>query len=130
MITRIQEISKALAKGDVMVAKELRRSMGPLDAETEAEISEVARQAIIGYLKKGDVYRAREAERAFNMEQDVIDETVRQAILSSMRDGDTETVAELRNGLPISKSMARELVDYCATWGEKDSAECMRAVLA
>ncbi|HVU06815.1 MAG TPA: hypothetical protein VHE10_03460 [Candidatus Paceibacterota bacterium] len=126
----IKKIAKALSKGDIQEALTIREDMGDIDLGTEIEICEIVRQAIIAFLKKGEIYNARAAESAFDMEQDSIDETVRQAVMSVFRDGDMEKIAELRDGLPISKTMAEELIQYCASWGKPASVACMQAVFA
>ncbi|HVT75229.1 MAG TPA: hypothetical protein VHD69_02355 [Candidatus Paceibacterota bacterium] len=126
----IKKIAKALSQGEIQEALTIKENMGDIDMGTEIEICEIVRQAIIKYLKKGEIYNARAAESAFDMEQDSIDETVRQAVMSIFREGDMEKVAELRDGLPISKIMADELVDYCASWGNPGSTACMKAVFA
>lgn len=126
----IKNIANALSEGEVGKAFEIRSSIAALDGVSEAEISEVVRQAIISYLKRGDIYNAREAESLFKMPKELVDETVRQAVMSSFRDGDMETITGLRDGLPIPQDMARELVDYCVSWGKPGYADCMKAVFA
>ncbi|MDP1625148.1 MAG: hypothetical protein Q8L64_05250 [bacterium] len=130
MTQSIDAIAKALLKGDIARAAVLRKKMGEIDLVTEVEILEVARQAIISFLKKGDIYNAREISIAFDIERDMMDETVRQAFMSSFREGDMEVLAELRDGLPIPSTMAKELIDYSSSWGDPRSADLMKTVLA
>ncbi len=130
MITEIKKIAQALVAGDVARARKIRDGISNLDEASDWEINEIVRQAIIGYLKKGEIYKARQAESLFKLPKESIDDTVKQAVLSSLREGDMETITELRNGLPIPTEMAQELVAYCATWGKDHFNKCIREVFA
>ncbi|MBI5133898.1 MAG: hypothetical protein HZA81_00710 [Candidatus Taylorbacteria bacterium] len=126
----IKEIAKALAKGDVDAAYEARSRLDPTDEVLEHEAREVVRQAIIAYLKKGLIYKARETESRFKLPKDAVDEAIKQAVLSSFRDGNVKRVEELRRDLPINRTLADELIEFCASWGKPDSIACLQTVLA
>lgn len=126
----IKDISKALETGDVRYAYSVWEKVSGAGDDLEYEVHEVVRQAIIVYLKKGYVYKAREAESLFKLPKDAVDEAVKQAILSSFRDGDIKRVKELRHDLPINRTLASELIDFCSSWGKKESILCMQEVLA
>lgn len=125
----VKIIATELAKGNVEVAADLNKRLNP-PHDVELEILEVARQAIIVYLKKGDVYRARQAKKLFGLPQDLIDETVKQAVLSTLVDGNMKRVIELKEELPVKKLIADQIVEYCISWGKKDKALALQAVFA
>lgn len=126
----IKNIARLLENGDIEEAHRAWLQVDDRDGDLQYEVHEIVRQAIIAYLKKGMVYNARRAEILFALPKDAVDEAVKQAVLSSFRDGDVKRVKELRNDLPISKTLADELVNFCASWGKSDYAACMQAVLA
>lgn len=126
----LKDISKALSSGDVDKAHSVWESISDADEALEYELHEIVRQAIISYLKKGHVYKARQAEALFGLPKDAVDEAIKQAVLSSFRDGDVKRVRELRDELPINKTLAGELVSFCASWGKQDYVACMQEVLA
>lgn len=126
----IKNIAKAFERGDIGEAYAIRsRILVPGD-DIEYEIHEVARQAIVNYLKKGLIYKARETESLFKLPKDALDEAVKQAVLSSFRDGNVKRVEELRRDLPITRTLAHELVEFCASWGKPDYVACLQTVLA
>ena len=125
----VKTIAAELAKGNVESAADLNRRLD-LPEDVELEVLEVARQAIIVYLKKGDVYRARQAKRLFRLPQDLVDETVKQAVLSTLADGNMKRVKELKEELPLNKIIADEIVEYCLSWGKKEKALALQAVFA
>lgn len=126
----IKDIAKALSSGDVEKAFEIRNSMTNLSKESEFEINGIVRQAIISFLKKGDVKNVKKVERLFMVPKDSSDDTVKQAVLSSFRDGDMKTIASLKTDLPIESSMAKDLIAYCSTWGKAEYEDCMKSVFA
>jgi len=126
----IKLIAKALSEGNVKEAAAIKSQMVSADQSIEDEINEVARQAVIQYLKTGSVYNAREAERLFKLPKDEVEDAVKQAVMSSLRDGDIETIVELKTDLPISKSMAQEILEYTSSWGKASYIESMQAVFA
>lgn len=126
----IKNIAEALKDGDIEKASRIKKNISSSDEATEYEVCEVVRQAIIVFLKKKEVYNAREAERLFSLPKELVDETIKQAILSIFRDGDIKTVAELKNDLPISPVMAREIIEYCASWGKDGYIEELSVVFA
>ncbi|HEU5114659.1 MAG TPA: hypothetical protein VFT82_02750 [Candidatus Paceibacterota bacterium] len=119
----VKAIADALREGQIEQALAIRSSLRDANDDIQYEIMEVVRQSIISYLKGGEIERAKQAERLFGLEKESVEDTVKQAVLSSFRDGDLETVIELKEGLPIPSALARDILDYCSSWGEPKYVE-------
>jgi hypothetical protein len=126
----VKQIAQALLKGDVKEASLLRKKLVIKDEVVEYEVVEVVRQAMIMYLKEGKIEKAQEIKKHFSIPESVLDETVKQAVLSSFRSGDTKRVIEMRDKLPITEVIGKQLVDYCSTWGKQDFTSSMKNIFS
>lgn len=94
------------------------------------ELMEIAKQAMLNQLKRGNVDIANEIKRGFDLPEELVEDTIQQAVLSSFCDGDVMRIKELKDELPIPKDLRLKIVDYCATWGRKDMTTLMQTVFA
>lgn len=127
---RVKEIAKELSKGNFKKASQLGRELSKVDASFDAEIMEIARQAMIVSLKTGKISAAKEIKKAFAIPEEVVDETVQQAVMSSVYEGDMVHVKMLKKDLPIRKELSEKIVGYCATWGKKDRSTALEQLFA
>jgi len=127
---RVKEIATELSKGTFGKASDLRRELSRIDNLVDAEIMEIARQAMISNLKGGRVDAAKEIRKSFSLSQDIVDETVEQAVMSSLYEGDMQRVRELKADLPIKKELGDKIIGYCATWGKKERTAALEELFA
>ncbi|MEN9622122.1 MAG: hypothetical protein RLZZ67_556 [Candidatus Parcubacteria bacterium] len=125
---KVKEIAYELSKGNIEKAAELRLGVKFDDASLELEVIEIARQAIISYLKKGDTERALETKKFFKIPTDLADEALKQAVLSSYCDGDLKRMLQIRDKMGMSTSLKKEVIEYCESWGRHEEAKAMRLV--
>lgn len=125
---RVKEIAYELSKGNIEKAAELRMSVKFDDSSLELEVVEIARQAIISYLKKGDTDKAIDTKKLFKIPKELADEALKQAILSSYCDGDLKRMIQIRDKMNMSTSLKKEIIEYCESWGRHEEAKAMKVV--
>lgn len=125
----ITDIAAELSKGNVERASEIRKSTKFEDDAYEMEVDEIARQAIVNFLKKGEIDNARKVARLFALPPDSADEAVKQAVLSAIADGDMNLAVEIKDKLPMPKGMCDEVVAYFVSWGKKDQAVLIKTTI-
>ena len=124
----MQEIARELSKGNVEKAREIKVALMAGHDAYDIELIEIVRQAIISYIKKGEVDKACKARELFEVPQDLADEALKQAVLSSYYEGDLKRLIDIKNTVPMSEELRREIVDYCESWGRHEEAKAMRGV--
>jgi hypothetical protein len=125
---KVQEISYHLSQGNVDEAAAIRLSAHFDDPSLELEIIEIAEQALIGYLKSGQVDKACKTSRLFAISEDVAQDAIKQAVLSIYCEGDLSMLLHIKNSVPMSREMREEIIAYCESWGRHAEAEAMRHV--
>ena len=125
---KVKEIAYELAKGNIEKAAELRLSVQFDDKSLELEVVEIARQAIISYLKKGDTKKALDTKKFFKISEELADEALKQAVLSSYCDGNLKRMLQIRDKMDMSTSLKKEIIEYCESWGRHEEAKAMRLV--
>jgi len=126
---KIKEIAYELLQGNVEKAAQLKLNSHFADPALEMEVVEIAKQAIISYLKKGDVEKAFKTKKFFSIPQEEVEGALKQAILSSYFDGDLKRVLDIRHKMPMSLEFRQEVIDYCDSWGRHHEAEVMKNLL-
>jgi len=125
----VKEIAYLLSKGSVEKAAELRMSVTFDDKELELEVVEIVRQALFSYFKKGEIKKAENTQRLFKIPTESIDDALKQAVLSNYRDGNFKSMIQIRNNIPMSRSLRAEIVEYCESWkSHQKEAEAMKKV--
>lgn len=125
-MSEIKEIAVELSKGNIERASEIKMNVRFEDEALELEAVEVVRQAMIGYLKQGEIEKAHKTWTLFALPEDVAEEVLKQAILSVYYAGNLKLVIDIRNKMPLSQSVREELVEYCESWGRHEEAKVMR----
>ena len=126
-----KEIAKELSKGNVKKAAEIRTQLLRIEGESfEMELTEIAKQAMLNQLKKGNIKAAKEIEGSFDIPESMAEDTIQQAVMSSFREGNVMLIKELKDDLPIPNELRVKIVQYCASWGKKDMTELMQTVFA
>src|SRR5581483_7486697 len=109
---KIKEIAVELSKGNVERAHDITFEVHMKDPDLEMEVIEIARQAIIRYVKEGDIDRALKAHKLFNIPNDSAKEALKQAVLSIYFDGNLQRLLEIKKKVPLSRSLREEIIRY------------------
>jgi hypothetical protein len=125
---RIQEIAKELCEGNIERASQIRFAGGALDGSIDVEIIEVARQAIIYHVKCGELDKACEIKRCFELPDDLAEDAIMHAVLSVYYERDFKRLVEIKKGMPLSQGLLSQIIEYCDSWGEREEAKAMRTV--
>lgn len=125
----IKEIAHELSEGNIDKAIKIKANISLNDTSLQSEVVEIARQAIISYLKKGVIGKAVEITHKFDLPEDVLNETFKQAILSIYYDRNFKNLVKIRKSMPLSLNLRKEIVEYCDSWkGHKKEVSEMREV--
>jgi len=124
-----KDIAAKLKKGDIKKAAELRKKLTN-DKSIQAEIIEIARQAIILHLKHGKIERALEIKKFFPISQEKMNEAIKQAVVSCYCEGDLKRMLLIKDSFPMPKALKKEIIDYCISWGVEKEELVLQAAFA
>ncbi len=130
-MTEIKQIARELSSGNIENARKINKEIARISDESlQLEVMEIAKQAMISHLKKGEVATVRKISEVFSMPRELVEDTIQQAVLSAFAEGDIARVRALKEELPISRDLGAKLVLYCASWGKSDKSAAMEMVFA
>ncbi len=125
---RIKQIAYELSVGNIEEASKLQVNPGSQDGAVDIEVLEVARQSLIGYLKRGEFEKACSVKKLFDLPDDLAQEAVKHAVISSYYDGNLSRMLEISKRVPMTDGLFQEIIGYCESWGRNEEAKAMREV--
>ncbi len=125
------KIGAELRSGNVKKAAELRKEFpNKLDEGAEMELTEIVRQNMVGYAKKGQIDNIILAKKLFSIPNDVVNDIMKHAVLSIFSEGNENTIKALCSGVPIPTEITNEIISYCESWKKADRVVAIKRALA
>lgn len=129
-MTRIQIIAQELSKGNLKEAAEAAHELRSIDREMDVETIEIVRQSMIRFFKAGEVDKALETQKLFDIPQDLAHQAIKHALISSYYDGDLKGMLKMVKKMDLPQDLLDEISEYCESWGRNEEASAMREVFS